>query len=109
MLAQTPYGSASSQGDTPNGPSPAPSHVSGGSQALEKSSNGVNGSPGNGEPKKDEEGGAAEPGKSPTSEPAAHSPGLSQSFPGATGYLANRWNTSTFSTPSSAAHDDTLK
>lgn len=106
ILAETPYAAAPSQPDTPNGPSPASSHVSGSPQLAEQSFSTANGSPGNGDPEKNKNG-AVESG-SPASESAVQTPGLSQSFPGATGYLANRWNTNTFSTPS-MAHEDSIK
>lgn len=108
MLAETPYASAHSQTNTPNGPSPASSHVSGSPRLLDQPPNESGGSPGNGELENEKEG-AVVSEKSPTFESAIQSPGLSQSFPGATGYLANRWNASTFSTPSSAAHEDSFK
>jgi hypothetical protein len=57
-------------------------------------------SAGNGESERLEIDSVVKTEQSPELESAAHSFGLSQSFPGTTGYLANRWNASTLSTPS---------
>ena len=108
ILAETPYAAAPSHPDTPNGPSPSSSHVSDSPRLAEQSFSTANGSPGNGGLGMDNKDGSVE-AVSPTLESVVQTPGLSQSFPGAAGYLANRWNTSTFSTPSSMARDGSIK
>lgn len=109
ILTETPYSSAPApaQSDASNDPSPASSHVSVSPQLAKQDGYDANASPGNGDAE-DKTEGAVGPVKSPAMEPVVHTPGLSQSFPGATGYLANRWNASTFSTPS-MARDETLR
>ena len=110
ILAETPYVPAPThQGEASNGPSSSSPEVPGGLQTPEQRSNGVTLSTRDEGIEKSKEEGASELKKSPTLELAVHSPGLSQSFPGTGGYLANRWNASTLSTPSSVPHDDSLR
>lgn len=108
ILTETPYSPAPGHADTTaNDPSPASSHVSVSPQLSKQEGNDANVSPGNGDAE-DKAESAVGPVKSPAMEPVVQTPGLSQSFPGTAGYLANRWNASTFSTPS-VARDDTLR
>ncbi|SPN97172.1 related to LIM homeobox protein [Cephalotrichum gorgonifer] len=115
MLAETPYSPSPAPapapaGDATTNPSPPmSSHDSGSPQPREQACSDANESPRNGDSEKEIKEGVVEPEQTARLGSTAHSPGLSQSFPGASGgYLANRWNASTLSTPS-AARDEYQK
>lgn len=106
VLADAPYPQAPGPVvHTPNRPAPAASHGFDSPRLREQACSTGGGSPGNGDSEKENKEGALESEQGIKLEPAVHPSGLSQSFPGTTGYLANRWNASTFSTPSMARDD----